>query len=203
VVWWSGSHKAKNLYTVGRTPSKSAQAVVELQQRLPNSRVVYCSATGATEPRNLGYMTRLGLWGIGTPFPGECAGGGGGEWGGGEGWRRWCVVSEWLIWSGGAFGGGAEGVVMVVRLALAGGFMDLLETVEGKSGVMELVAMYLKQNGVFCSRTLSFEGCSFSVVEAKLSPDMEDLYDKVGATPSEPPVMIDHSRLPSSIIEQQ
>ena len=34
-------------------------------------RIVYCSATGASEPRNLGYMTRLGLWGaIGSPFPG-------------------------------------------------------------------------------------------------------------------------------------
>lgn len=34
-------------------------------------RVVYCSATGASEPRNLGYMTRLGLWGAaGSPFPG-------------------------------------------------------------------------------------------------------------------------------------
>lgn len=36
-----------------------------------NIRVVYCSATGASEPRNLGYMTRLGLWGAaGSPFPG-------------------------------------------------------------------------------------------------------------------------------------
>lgn len=30
--------------------------------------MVYCSATGATEPGNMGYMTRLGLWGPGTPF---------------------------------------------------------------------------------------------------------------------------------------
>ena len=29
---------------------------------------MYCSATGASEPRNLGYMTRLGLWGLGTDF---------------------------------------------------------------------------------------------------------------------------------------
>lgn len=35
------------------------------------ARVVYCSATGASEPRNLGYMIRLGLWGApGSPFPG-------------------------------------------------------------------------------------------------------------------------------------
>jgi len=35
---------------------------------LPQARVVYCSATGASEPRNLGYMVRLGLWGDGTSF---------------------------------------------------------------------------------------------------------------------------------------
>jgi P-loop containing NTP hydrolase pore-1 len=45
------------------------QAVLELQEQLPNARVVYCSATGASEPRNLGYMSRLGLWGAGSPFP--------------------------------------------------------------------------------------------------------------------------------------
>lgn len=43
------------------------QAVMGLQKALPQARVVYCSATGASEPRNLGYMDRLGLWGPGTP----------------------------------------------------------------------------------------------------------------------------------------
>lgn len=36
--------------------------------RLPKARVVYASATGASEPRNMAYMVRLGLWGQGTPF---------------------------------------------------------------------------------------------------------------------------------------
>ncbi|KAJ8425970.1 hypothetical protein Cgig2_009508 [Carnegiea gigantea] len=36
--------------------------------KLPEARVVYCSATGASEPRNMGYMVRLGLWGPGTSF---------------------------------------------------------------------------------------------------------------------------------------
>lgn len=39
------------------------------QNRMPDARVVYCSATGASEPRNMGYMARLGLWGSGTDFP--------------------------------------------------------------------------------------------------------------------------------------
>lgn len=44
------------------------QAVVEIQKRLPNARVLYVSATGATEAENLCYMTRLGLWGDRTAF---------------------------------------------------------------------------------------------------------------------------------------
>ena len=44
------------------------QAVIEIQRRLPNARVLYVSATGATEASNLGYMQRLGLWGPGFAF---------------------------------------------------------------------------------------------------------------------------------------
>ena len=40
-----------------------------VQNRMRDARVVYCSATGASEPRNMGYMARLGLWGTGTDFP--------------------------------------------------------------------------------------------------------------------------------------
>lgn len=42
--------------------------MLDLQARLPNARVIYASATGASEPRNMAYMTRLGLWGLGTSF---------------------------------------------------------------------------------------------------------------------------------------
>jgi hypothetical protein len=44
---------------------------LDLQARLPKARVVYVSATGATEVNNLAYAARLGLWGEGTPFPGR------------------------------------------------------------------------------------------------------------------------------------
>ena len=43
--------------------------MVQLQRLLPNARILYVSATGATDPENLLYMTRLGLWGAGTAFP--------------------------------------------------------------------------------------------------------------------------------------
>lgn len=41
---------------------------MEKQDKIPQARVLYCSATGASEPRNMGYMVRLGLWGAGTSF---------------------------------------------------------------------------------------------------------------------------------------
>ncbi|XP_078433295.1 RING/FYVE/PHD zinc finger superfamily protein isoform X2 [Wolffia australiana] len=63
-------HKAKNLIPEsGSQPTRTGEAVLEIQARLPEARVIYCSATGASEPRNMGYMVRLGLWGLGTCFP--------------------------------------------------------------------------------------------------------------------------------------
>ncbi len=50
-------------------PSATALAGIELQKQLPKARVVYVSATGATEVMNLAYAERLGLWGDKTPFP--------------------------------------------------------------------------------------------------------------------------------------
>ena len=48
--------------------SLTAKAGVELQRKLPNARIVYVSATAATEVDNLAYAERLGLWGQGTAF---------------------------------------------------------------------------------------------------------------------------------------
>ena len=50
-------------------PSLKATTGVELQDRLPNARILTVSATGASKPMNLAYQTRLGLWGEGTCFP--------------------------------------------------------------------------------------------------------------------------------------
>ena len=41
---------------------------VRLQHLLPRARILYVSATGATDIANLAYATRLGLWGTGTAF---------------------------------------------------------------------------------------------------------------------------------------
>ena len=41
---------------------------VRLQHLPPRARILYVSATGATDIANLAYATRLGLWGTGTAF---------------------------------------------------------------------------------------------------------------------------------------
>ncbi len=73
VIVFDESHKMGNAleYGTGRgrkKPSQRALAGLELQNRLPKARVVYVSATGATEVMNLAYAQRLGLWGPETPF---------------------------------------------------------------------------------------------------------------------------------------
>jgi len=64
VLAFDEAHKAKGAahdQPVGRT-------VVQIQEALKGARVVYLSATGATQVQDMSYMTRLGLWGRGTYF---------------------------------------------------------------------------------------------------------------------------------------
>ncbi|KAM9337822.1 protein strawberry notch homolog 1 [Symphorus nematophorus] len=69
VIVFDECHKAKNVCPIGSSkPTKTGLAVLELQNKLPKARVVYASATGASEPRNMAYMNRLGIWGQKTPF---------------------------------------------------------------------------------------------------------------------------------------
>jgi hypothetical protein len=55
---------------IGGTRKGSQQGIagVLLQNRLPKARVLYASATGASEVNNLAYAVRLGLWGPETAF---------------------------------------------------------------------------------------------------------------------------------------
>lgn len=48
--------------------SQQGRAGLRLQHALPNARVIYVSATGATTVQNLAYAERLGLW-LGEDFP--------------------------------------------------------------------------------------------------------------------------------------
>uniref|UniRef100_A0A8C2TG94 Protein strawberry notch homolog 2 n=1 Tax=Coturnix japonica TaxID=93934 RepID=A0A8C2TG94_COTJA len=63
VIVFDECHKAKNA-----SSTKMGKAVLDLQNKLPQARVVYASATGASEPKNMIYMSRLGIWGEGTSF---------------------------------------------------------------------------------------------------------------------------------------
>lgn len=66
LIVFDESHKAKNLVPeAGGRATQVGLKVQEIQNVLPGARIVYCSATGASEPRNMGYMVRLGLWGEG------------------------------------------------------------------------------------------------------------------------------------------
>jgi hypothetical protein len=64
VVVFDECHKAKNLDADTRT----ARLVLALQERLPNARVLYCSATGVSDIKHMAYATRLGLWGSADPL---------------------------------------------------------------------------------------------------------------------------------------
>ena len=73
VIVFDEAHKAKNSTEEKgnrgkQKASDSGLATVGLQAKIPKAMVLYSSATGATEVRNLGYASRLGLWGVGTSF---------------------------------------------------------------------------------------------------------------------------------------
>ncbi len=65
-------HRAKNFFADERrgAGTQTGAAVVEIQdaEKFPDYRVIYSSATAATDVRHLAYMIRLGLWGQGTAF---------------------------------------------------------------------------------------------------------------------------------------
>lgn len=65
-------HRAKHAFAdENGKATQTGQAVLEVQDpiKYPDVRVVYSSATAASEVRHLAYQIRLGLWGTGTSFP--------------------------------------------------------------------------------------------------------------------------------------
>jgi len=74
VIAFDEAHAMANALGGSSTRSKvkgSEQGIVglRLQNHLPRARVLYASATGASDIANLGYTSRLGLWGPETAFP--------------------------------------------------------------------------------------------------------------------------------------
>jgi hypothetical protein len=69
VIAFDEAHAMSNqIAKEGAEPTATAAAMLELRNRLPNARLLFVTATGATEVRNLGYLERLGLWGPDTAF---------------------------------------------------------------------------------------------------------------------------------------
>ena len=108
--------------------SQQGRAGLRLQHALPNARVVYVSATGATTVHNLAYAQRLGLWG-GEDFP---------------------------------FATRAE-------------FVEAIE--DGGVAAMEVLARDLRSLGLYTSRSLSYDGVEYELVEHELTPEQVGIYD--------------------------
>lgn len=109
--------------------SQQGLAVLALQNRLPNARVVYVSATGATTPENLAYANRLGLWGgPEAPFDNRD--------------------------------------------------QFLAEVERGGVAVMEVIARELKAMGLYCARSLSFEGVEYEPLQHELTAENIEIWDK-------------------------
>lgn len=60
VIVFDECHSAKNFSL--KNGSKTGKIVYELQKRYPEARIVYSSASSASEIKHLEYMYRLGLW---------------------------------------------------------------------------------------------------------------------------------------------
>jgi hypothetical protein len=67
VIVFDECHRAKQ-YTTNKSATHTAEDVVRIQARFPHARIVYSSATGITSIKNMGYMSRMGLWGERTPY---------------------------------------------------------------------------------------------------------------------------------------
>lgn len=111
-----------------REASQQGKAGLRLQRALPDARVVYVSATAATDVEQLAYAERLGLWGSDV-FPSA-------------------TRSE---------------------------FVAAIE--DGGVSAMEVLARDLKAMGLYASRSLSFEGVEYEIVEHALTDEQTRIYD--------------------------
>ncbi len=143
VIIFDECHRAKNLNATGLAkPTKTGLVVLELQKMLPKARIVYVSATAATELKNMAYMVRLGLWGLETPFEST----------------YFHLVKVILATN------------FLNYLAEFADFIGAIEKHDVKA--MEIVAMEMKHRGMYIARQLSLKDVTFKVEEVPLSPDL-------------------------------
>ena len=109
-------------------PSQQGRAGLRLQHALPDARIVYVSATGATTVHNLAYAQRLGLW-------------------------------------------GGEDFLLPTRAE----FVEAIE--DGGVAAMEVLARDLRSLGLYTSRSLSYDGVEYELVEHQLTDEQRRIYD--------------------------
>ncbi|WP_192248019.1 strawberry notch family protein [Mesorhizobium caraganae] len=109
-------------------PSQQGKAGLRLQHALPDARIVYVSATGATAVENLAYAQRLGIWGS-EDFP---------------------------------FANRSE-------------FVAAIE--DGGVAAMEVLARDLKSLGLYTSRSLSYDGVEYDLLEHELTEKQVRIYN--------------------------
>lgn len=157
-------HKAKNL-----GESKTSEAVISLQERLPMARVLYCSATGVSDVKHMVYASRLNLWGPSTPYP------------------TFAHFQKMLNDRG---IGGLEMLSLEMKVRSD----ELRERLRrgasilcGHSTLNSAIVSYVEQTspllcpsqlqGRFISRSLSWDGAVFETCEFKLPTSLEAVYD--------------------------
>ena len=134
--------------------SQQGRAGLRLQHKLPNARVVYVSATGATTVHNLAYAQRLGLWGGG---PSACAPG----------------VQDWQSSTGAS--PAPLGHHPSLPFATRAEFVEAIEA--GGVAAMEVLARDLRSLGLYTARSLSYDGVEYEMLEHALTPEQRGIYD--------------------------
>lgn len=131
VIVFDESHAMANATTEKQergTKKASLQGIagLRLQRALPEARVLYVSATGATTVQNLAYMERLGLWNSqDSPFTSR--------------------------------------------------EQFLSEIEQGGIAALEVVVRDLKALGLYTSRSLSYEGVEYQVLEHELTEEQVEV----------------------------
>ncbi|WP_323034364.1 strawberry notch family protein [Pararhodobacter sp.] len=134
--------------------SQQGRAGLRLQHKLPNARVVYVSATGATTVHNLAYAQRLGLWGGG---PSACAPG----------------VQDWQSSTGAS--PAPLGHHPSLPFATRAEFVEAIEA--GGVAAMEVLARDLRSLGLYTARSLSYDGVEYEMLEHALTLEQRGIYD--------------------------
>ncbi len=126
-----------------------------------NETYIFClhhsHSSGASEPKNMIYMSRLGIWGLGTPFK---------------------AFDDFLH----AIEKRSEFMLRITMLGFIWSSYSLLNIYSCSCsrgvGAMEIVAMDMKVSGMYIARQLSFSGVSFRIEEITLDEEFKLVYNK-------------------------